>query len=87
MEILGKSDCCVEIVTELAELPLHPLHSERGVFFEIDGGAKVGRVMQVRTPVGQPAHPTAPPSLGQHSREVLGEYGFSDAEITGIVGS
>jgi alpha-methylacyl-CoA racemase len=86
MEILGKSDCCVEIVTELAELPLHPLHSERGVFFEIDGGENVGRVLQVRTPVGQPANPTAPPRLGQHSREVLGEYGFSDAEITGIVG-
>jgi crotonobetainyl-CoA:carnitine CoA-transferase CaiB-like acyl-CoA transferase len=86
MEILGKHDCCVEVVTELAELPLHPLHSERGVFFEIDGGDSVGRVLQVRTPVGAPANPSAPPKLGQHSRDVLGEYGFSDAEITGIVG-
>ena len=51
-----------------------------------DGGENVGRVLQVRTPVGQPANPTAPPRLGEHSREVLGEYGFSDAEITGIVG-
>jgi crotonobetainyl-CoA:carnitine CoA-transferase CaiB-like acyl-CoA transferase len=87
MAILSKHDCCVEVVTELAELPLHPLHSERGVFFEIDGGDGIGRVLQVRTPVGTPANPTAPPRLGQHSREVLGEYGFSDAEITGIVGS
>lgn len=87
MEILGKSDCCVELVTELSELPLHPVHSERGVFFEIDGGDGVGRVLQVRTPVGQPANPTAPPRLGQHTRAVLTEYGFSEDEITGIVGS
>ena len=86
MDILGKHDCCVEIVTELAELPQHPLHAERGVFFEIDGGEQVGRVLQVRTPVGAPANPTPPPRLGQHSRDVLAEYGFSDAEITGIVG-
>jgi len=86
-DILGKADCCVEIVTELAELPLHPLHAGRGVFFEIDGGDNVGRVMQVRTPVGTPANPSAPPRLGQHSREVLREYGFSDAEIAGIVGA
>jgi crotonobetainyl-CoA:carnitine CoA-transferase CaiB-like acyl-CoA transferase len=86
MDILGKHDCCVEIVSELAELPLHPLHSARGMFFEIDGGDQVGRVLQVRTPVGAPANPTAPPRLGEHSRDVLAEYGFSDAEITGIVG-
>lgn len=85
MEILGASDTCVEIVTELSELPLHPLHSERGVFFEIDGGENVGRVLQVRTPVGQPANPTAPPRLGQHSREVLTEYGFSESEIAELV--
>ncbi len=84
-DLLAKHDCCVEVVTELAELPLHPLHSERGVFFEIDGGDNVGRVLQVRTPVGMPANPTAPPRLGQHSRDVLAEYGFSDAEIAGIV--
>lgn len=86
MAIVGAHDCCVEIVTEMAELPQHPLHADRGVFFEIDGGESVGRVLQVRTPVGAPANPTAPPRLGQHSRDVLAEYGFSDAEITGIVG-
>ena len=84
-DLLSKHDCCVEIVTELAELPLHPLHSERGVFFEIDGGDKVGRVLQIRTPVGMPANPSAPPRLGQHTREVLAEYGFSDADIALLV--
>ena len=84
-ELLGKHDCCVEVVTELTELPQHPLHAERGVFFEIDGGDGVGPVLQVRTPVGMPANPSAPPRLGQHTREVLAEYGFSDADIAPLV--
>lgn len=84
-DILAKHDCCVETVTELAELPLHPLHSARGVFFEIDGGEHVGRVLQLRTPVGMPTNPSAPPRLGQHTREVLAEYGFSDADIAQLV--
>lgn len=87
MELLGKSDCCVEIAAELDELAQHPLHAARDVFFEIDGGEGVGKVMQVRTPVGTPANPSAPPRLGEHSRAVLGEYGFSDDEIAGIVGA
>jgi crotonobetainyl-CoA:carnitine CoA-transferase CaiB-like acyl-CoA transferase len=83
--LLAEHDCCVEIVTELDELPAHPLHRAREVFFEIDGGAGVGRVMQVRTPVGRPAEPVRPPPrLGEHTREVLGEYGFSDAEIAAL---
>jgi crotonobetainyl-CoA:carnitine CoA-transferase CaiB-like acyl-CoA transferase len=85
VQALGAYDCCVELVTEVAELPQHPLHSARGVFFEIDGGEGVGRVMQVRTPVGTPANPTPAPRLGQHSREVLRDYGFTDAEVAELL--
>ena len=81
---LASHDCCVEIVTEPAELPALPLHVEREVFFTIDGGDGVGPVLQVRTPVGAPARPLPPPRLGQHTREVLVEYGFSDAEIAAL---
>ena len=85
MEILGKADCCVEIVVEPDELTAHPLHRARDVFFTIDGGAGVGPVLQVRTPVGAPRDPGPPPRLGQHSREVLAEYGFTADEITQLV--
>src|SRR5436190_1842170 len=54
---LAPHDCCVEIIFELEELVDHPLHRAREVFFTIDGGAGVGPVMQVRTPVGKPANP------------------------------
>ena len=65
----------------MSELAAHPLHRAREVFFQLDGGQGVGPVLQVRTPLGTPKDPLAPPRLGQHTREVLGEYGFDDAEI------
>jgi alpha-methylacyl-CoA racemase len=84
-DLLAAHDCCVEIILEPDELPAHPLHQARGVFFEMDGGEGVGPVQQVRTPLGAPAAPTPPPRLGQHSRDVLADYGFSEAEISALV--
>jgi alpha-methylacyl-CoA racemase len=78
------SECCVEIVTELDELPDHPLHRAREVFFTIDGGPGVGPVQQVRTPLGIPKSPRPPPKQGEHTRDVLAEYGLSDAEIAAL---
>jgi crotonobetainyl-CoA:carnitine CoA-transferase CaiB-like acyl-CoA transferase len=54
------------------------------MFFEIDGGQNVGKVLQVRTPVGTPSHASAPPRLGEHTRDVLREYGLSDAQIASL---
>jgi len=77
-------DCLVEVVLEPDELSWHPLHQARGVFFTLDGGPGVGPIQQVRTPVGTPSNAGPPPRLGQHTREVLSEYGLSDAEITAL---
>ena len=74
-----------EIIIEVDELSAHPLHQAREVFFHIDGGPGVGDILQVRTPVGRPKAPVAPPPKhGQHTREVLAEYKFSDAEIAAL---
>ncbi len=48
--VLAEHDCCVEVILEPEELADHPLHQARGVFFEVDGGAGVGPMRQVRTP-------------------------------------
>ena len=81
---LAAHDCCVELVTELDELPDHPLHRAREVFFTMDGGPGVGPVQQVRTPLGTPRSPGPAPRHGEHTRGVLAEYGFSDAEIAAL---
>jgi alpha-methylacyl-CoA racemase len=75
--ILAAHDCCVEPVIEPDELAAHPLHQAREVFFSIDGGEGVGPISQVRTPLGAPRNASAPPRLGQHSADVLREYGIS----------
>jgi len=77
-------DCCVEVILEPAELADHPLHRARQVFFTMDGGAGVGPIRQVRTPVGAPRDPRPPPRLGEHTREVLAEYGFDEAEAAAL---
>ena len=82
--LLASHDCCVELVLEPVELAAHPLHVAREVFFTIDGGDGVGPVQQVRTPVGAPRDPRPPPRLGQHTREVLAEYGFDNSTIAAL---
>jgi crotonobetainyl-CoA:carnitine CoA-transferase CaiB-like acyl-CoA transferase len=84
VEFFADKDCLVELVLELDELPAHPLHKARDVFFEIDGGVGVGKVLQVRTPVGTPSQASPPPRLGEHTRDVLREYGLSEAQITSL---
>lgn len=80
---LAAHDCCVEIVVEVDELADHPLHAAREVFFTVDGGP-AGPLRQIRTPLGAPTSPRPPPSLGQHTREVLAEYGFDEAAIASL---
>ena len=83
-EILDQHDCCVELVLEPSELASHPLHAEREVFFSIDGGTGVGPIQQTRTPLGTPKHPSPPPRLGEHTAEVLAEYGIATESIASL---
>jgi crotonobetainyl-CoA:carnitine CoA-transferase CaiB-like acyl-CoA transferase len=86
MADLASHDCCCEPVLELDEVSGHPLHQARGVFFSLPGEDGAPDVQQVRTPLGVPASRGLAPRLGQHSRQVLAEYGFSGAEIDGLCG-
>ena len=72
--ILAEHDCCCEPVLELDEVPDHPLHRERGLFFEVPEGESAG-TLQVRTPLGMPEGRRRAPRLGEHNDEVFREYG------------
>jgi alpha-methylacyl-CoA racemase len=82
---LAAHDCLLEPVLELEELASHPLHQAREMFVTVDGGP-AGPLRHVRTPLGPPVRPTPPPALGADGKSVLGEYGFSDAEIAALLG-
>lgn len=77
--ILSKHDCCAEPVLELDEVLEQPLHIERKTFFTINHGEE--EVLGVRTPVGEARARRPAPGLGEHSEEVLREYGLAEDEI------
>lgn len=82
--ILGEVDCCCEPVLEPGEIEAHPLHAERGALFrsdEVGGGA----VPLVRSPLGPSTREPAP-GHGEHSAQVLADYGFSEEEVRGLLG-
>ncbi len=71
---LAFADACVEPVLELSELPSHPLHVARELFFTLWQNGHP--VRHVRTPGLDPrlAESLRPaPSLGEHTAEVLAE--------------
>jgi len=81
--IFALHDACVEPVLSFAELPLHPQHEARRVFFA-EKGAGPESVVGMRTPLAPPHEPRPAPKLGEHTREVLLEAGFSESEVAAL---
>jgi alpha-methylacyl-CoA racemase len=66
-------------VLDMAEAPAHPHNRARRAFIEIDGVTQPAPAPRFsRT---EPAAGTAPAAPGQHTVEILADWGFSSAAI------
>lgn len=78
-EIMEGSDVCFAPILDFDEAPEHPHNKARGTFIEVDGvtqHAPTPRFSRTKS-----ATPTGPPNAGEHTDEILSEWGFSDDEI------
>jgi alpha-methylacyl-CoA racemase len=77
-EIFDGSDACVAPILSLGEAPAHPHNVARSTFVERDGivqPAPAPRFSRTEADISRsPAH------AGQHTDEVLGEWGVADAD-------
>jgi alpha-methylacyl-CoA racemase len=78
-KLMEGSDICFAPVLTMDEAPAHAHMQDRGVFCEIDGVVQPGPAPRFsRT---RPEVRSAPSVAGEHTDEILAEFGFSDEEI------
>jgi alpha-methylacyl-CoA racemase len=81
-ERLAGSDLCIEPVLEGDEVLADPQHRARGLFVEAEDPQRGCKVTHLLTPLRMGETPLRPPpALGQHSREILTEAGFTPEEL------
>jgi alpha-methylacyl-CoA racemase len=77
--IMEGTDICFAPILTMSEAPQHAHAKARKAYVDVDGFAQPAPAPRFsRTP---PSVKGVAPKRGQHSDEVLGEYGFSAAEI------
>ena len=77
--VFEASDACVAPVLSLAEAPEHPHNVARGTFETIAGIVQPAPAPRFSETPGRIQSP--PPEPGEHTDEVLGDWGFDRAEI------
>ncbi|MCW0180356.1 CaiB/BaiF CoA transferase family protein [Zavarzinia sp.] len=73
--IMENTDVCFAPVLSMDEAARHPHNVERGTFFAQDGNVQPAPAPRFSRTV--PAVPAAPPLPGQHTDEVLADWGIS----------
>jgi alpha-methylacyl-CoA racemase len=77
-KVFEGTDACVAPVLTMAEAPEHPHNISRGTFVERYGAVQPGPAPRFSRTPGVLERPPAFP--GQHTEEVLADWGFSDEE-------
>jgi alpha-methylacyl-CoA racemase len=78
-EVMLGSDVCYAPVLDLSEAPEHPHNVARGSFVEVDGVVQPGPAPKFSRTPGEVQMP--PPAPGQHTLEVLTDWGFSSEDV------
>jgi len=84
-KLMEGSDVCYAPVLSLTEAPNHPHNRARGSFVEIEGVVQPGpapKFSRTKVEVQGP-----PPTSGQHTDQILSEFGFSGADIAALKSS
>ena len=81
--LLEHSDACIAPVLGLGEAPHHPHNAQRATFVEIAGVVQPAPAPRFSRTPGSIERP--PPAAGQHSAEVLADWGFEQADIERLV--
>ena len=76
---MAGSDVCYAPVLDLSEAPRHPHNVARGSFVEVDGVIQPGPTPRFSRTPGEVQMP--PPAPGQHTMEVLTDWGFSSEDV------
>jgi alpha-methylacyl-CoA racemase len=78
-ELLDGSDACVAPVLSPAEAPGHPHNRERGTFVEVGGVTQPAPAPRFSRTPNRP--PSPPPAPGQHTDEVLLDWGLDPGQV------
>ena len=81
--LMEHTDVCFAPVLTMSEAAQHPHNVERGTFVEIAGATQPAPAPRFSRTVASVDSP--PAHAGQHSRQILAEWGFDDARIESLV--
>ncbi len=82
VSLLDGTDCCFAPVLDTQHATDHPHMKARGVFVEVEGVRQAAPAPRFSRTPG--AIQGAAPKPGEHTEEVLHDWGFSDADITAL---
>ncbi|MES3025364.1 MAG: CaiB/BaiF CoA-transferase family protein [Pseudomonadota bacterium] len=81
-ELLEGTDVCFAPVLDMGEAPQHPHNVARGAFIEVDGVVQPAPAPRFSRTV--PEVSAGPASAGQHSEEILADWGWSGQDIAAL---
>ncbi len=86
VETLGDAHCCVTPVVEINELSGHPHWVGAGLVDQDAPGIPAPGALgnPIKFPDTEKVEPAAPPSLGEHTEEILLEFGYDTEEIVAL---